>query len=535
MTNTTKSDKYIQRILLFTIVILINIVSIYVYQKYDLTKNKSYTLSKETIDLIRQPTEQVHIKLFFSSNLPAELLTIKNYTKDLLNEYQSYSKGKISFEFVNTNNEKNFKQQASDSQIPSVTIQVMEKDKTEYREIFTGMFLTYKGGYDRVPIITSTNGLEYLISTAIKNLVIPEEKKIAYFSPIEEKIENNVLDEENGRLPIDPKLEVMVKMLSKNYLVDRTDLHFPLPDETDLLIISGITDSLNIVQLYLLDQFIMRGKPILWFQDRYIADSNAEYAEIIDSNAIRYLFEQSLYIKPNLILDAFCDQLSKYRQQGEYLVPVSFDYPFYPVLINFNKTHPITRNLDNMLSLFPSEIFYTNNKELLFTPLIMSSSNSSEKMGKDIEMSYLQFQDISLPAVFNQPPKAIAGLYEGKLQSYFYDKEMRHDKYINNTDHAKILLVASNSLCDNNILANVPGNAEFLLNAVDYLIGNESLIGMRAKTLAYSPFIKTTERMRFWVKILNFVLPVLMILAFFIVHILRRLIQKAKIKRDYNE
>jgi gliding-associated putative ABC transporter substrate-binding component GldG len=523
MKTHQNTDKNIQRMMTILIIILINILSVYLFYRIDLTKNKSYTLSRSTRELIKKPKEEIRIKLFFSSNLPSEILTIKNYVKDLLSEYQNYSRSKIYFEFVNANDDKKFKKEAADSGIPSITIQVMEKDKMEYRDIYIGMVMTYKGRYEKLAIISSTDGLEYQISSAIKRLVFPEEKKIAYFTPISFEESKSFED-----LPDDPNFQAIGQLISNNYTIDRTDLYYPLPDETDLLIVSGIRDSLDQVQLYLLDQFIMRGKPVLWFQDRYISDINNDQAVLINSNVIKYLFDQSLYIKPNLVLDAYCYQISKYRQQGQYTVPVSFDYPFFPVLQNHNKNHFITRHIGMVQSLFASELYYKQNKNIRFTPLLMSSMSSYELMGKEINTGYQQFQDKSIAAAFTMESKVIAGLYEGKLNSYFQNKSMRHDKYLDQTENAKILLVASNSLADNNILSNVKGNAEFVLNTVDYLCGNAAMIEMRSRTVNYSPLKKTSEKQRFWIKI-----PVLIIILIAILFYIRKIRQIKRIKKHF--
>ncbi|MDD3502332.1 MAG: GldG family protein, partial [Candidatus Cloacimonetes bacterium] len=461
MANIKKSEKSIQRLLTIIIIILINIISIYVFKKYDLTKNKSYTLSKETIELVRSLTEPIRIKLFFSPDLPAELLNIKNYTKDLLSEYQSNSKGKISFEFVSTSNVEKFKQDALNSKIPSITVQVMEKDKMEYRDVFLGMALSYRGYLETVPVITSNDGLEYILSTTLSRLLRPEKKKIAYFTPIQENIRG-----EDGRVPLDQDFQAAISLLSYNYLVDRTDLFFPLPQETDMLIISGIRDSLHEAQLYLLDQFIMTGKPVLWFQDRYNADNNEEYAEIIQSNVISYLFDQYVYIKPNLILDAFCYQLTAARNQGGHLVPVSFDYPFIPILKNHNKNHIITQNLGLVQSMYVSELFFNEKSTLSFTPLLMSSIESDERMGKEIETDYTQFKEINIASSYNKGPFVISAIYKGPMRSFYQNKGLRHDDYKESTENACILMESSSSFVRNDVLSGVQGNREFLLNSV---------------------------------------------------------------------
>lgn len=520
-----QTDKNLQRILIIILIIVVNLLSIYVFFKIDLTKNKSYTLSNSSKKGLKYIKEPIHIKLFFSKNLPSEVNTIKTYVKDLLTEYQSYSNGKIDFEFINPNSDK-LKRDAQISGIPAMTIQVMQNDKMEYQDIYIGMTLSYKGRLEKLPVITSTEGLEYQISTAIKRLVNPRLKNVAYFTPISFE-ESKKYDD----LPDDPNLQFFKGLLSANYVVDRTDLYYPLPKETDLLVVSGIQDSLNEVQLYLLDQYLMSGKPLMIFQDRYQADLNQDVAPIINSNIIPFLFFNSIYIKPNLVLDAYCYQITKNRKQGEYVVPVTFEYPFFPVLQNTNKNHPITKRINYLQSLYCSELFYKKYPGLDFTPLLSSSPNSGERMGKEIETDYRPFQNIVLASIFNDSSKVIAGLYQGSFKSFFKNRTMRADNYIERGKPTNVIVVASNSFVQNDMLSNIKGNAEFLLNSVDYLTNNTGLIEMRSRDLLNSPIGKTRESHRQIAKICNFALPVVLLLSIGLIMFLKNLKYKSKIDK----
>ena len=504
--NNNKTDRNIQRILIVVLIIIVNLLSIYLFFKIDLTKNKSYTLSDSTRKGLKFIKEPVHIKLFFSKNLPPQLMVIKTYVKDLLTEYQSYSKGKIIFEFVTGDDEK-FKKLAKVSEIPSMTIQVMENDKMEYRDIYIGMSLSYDKRIETLPFVTSTVGLEYQISTAIKRLVNPGLKNVAYFTPISFE-ESKKYDD----LPDDPNVGFMKGLLSANYNVDRTDLFFPLPENTDLLIVSGIQDSLHEVQLYLLDQYMMTGKPLLIFQDRYSASLNIDNAALLNTNIIQLLFHNSIYIKPNLLLDSFCYQITKNRKQGEYTVPVSFNYPFFPIYQNLNKEHPITNKIDFLQSAYVSELFYKQMPGLSFVPLVSTSYNSGDKMGKEIETSYLPFQNQDLTNTLSSEPKVVAGLYKGAFTSFFKNRTMRAKNYKEKGKPCEVIVAASNSFVNNDFLSNIKGNSEFLLNSVDYLCKNPGLIDMRSRELLFSPIRDSRESERLNAKILNFVLPVLLLL-----------------------
>ncbi len=530
MKNNTKTDLFIQKILVFAIIIVINLLSVYLFVRIDLTKGKAYSISKATKETLKSLKDEVDIKLFFSKNLPAQLNGTKTYVKDILSEYQTYSGGKLRFEFQNPNDTEKFASEAKSNKIPSLPIQVLEKDKMELRDVYMGMLLSYKENLLNIPAIQSTEGLEYRITTTIQKLINPERKKVAFFTPITME-ESKALEE----LPVPDQLQSFYKILSSNYITDRTDLFYPLPIETDLLIVSSVSDSLHPVQLYNLDQYLMRGKPVIFLQNRYKADINEQEAVLIKSNIIDFLFYNSMIIKPNLVMDAFCYQISTYKQQGESVVPMAFDYPFFPMLHSFNKQHVISKRLDIVQMLFPSEIIPKVPANIKFTPLMMSSDNSYEVMGKSVNTYYNQFLNKDFSSQFNLPAKIIAALYEGSFTSYFKDKPIRSERYLENTDHAQVVVVACDKITDNELIKNIRGNAEFMLNTVDFLTGQSNMIEMRSRNIQYSGFKKTNPSMRQSIKILNFVLPPFFILISALIIWLRNREKQRLIKKKYGQ
>lgn len=508
MKKIKESDALLQKILIFSIIIVINLLSVYMFFRIDLTKGKAYSISKETKSTLKSLKDDVDIKLFFSKDLPAQLNAPKTYIRDILSEYQTYSHGKLHFEFISTSDRDKFVKDAKNNKIPALPVQVMEKDKMELREVYMGLVINYQDREEVIPVIQTTEGLEYRLTTTIQKLINPVRKKIAYFTPI--SFEESQKQGEN--LPGSPELVSLNKVLYSNYLTDRTDLFFPLPPETDLLIVSSVRDSLHPVQLYNLDQFLMTGKPVIIMQDRYWADINEPEAIYVKSNIFDFLMHNGMILKPNLILDEVCYQISTYKQQGENMVPMSFDYPFFPMIQNFNKDLIITKNLDVVQTLFPSEIVKKTKSNVKMTPLLMTSESSSEIAGKTINIYYTQFLGKNGTMGYSMPSKIVAALYEGPFTSFYQNKSMRSENYLDSTPVGKVLLVGTNSVAENELIKNVRGNAEFMINAIDYLTGQSNMIEMRSRNIHLSGFKKTSDEVRQVIKVANFVLPVLAIL-----------------------
>jgi len=73
----------------------INLLASVFHSRVDLTKEKRYTLSEATKDLLGNLDEQVRIDVFFKGNYPAGFKKIVNSVQEFLQETREYSHGNI--------------------------------------------------------------------------------------------------------------------------------------------------------------------------------------------------------------------------------------------------------------------------------------------------------------------------------------------------------------------------------------------------------------------------------------------------------
>ena len=85
-------------ILLICLIVLNLIFSQITSLRWDLTNDHQFTLSPATVRLIDKLDSPVKLKVFLSKDLPAPDNTIEQRAKDLLDEFEASSHGKISFD-----------------------------------------------------------------------------------------------------------------------------------------------------------------------------------------------------------------------------------------------------------------------------------------------------------------------------------------------------------------------------------------------------------------------------------------------------
>jgi gliding-associated putative ABC transporter substrate-binding component GldG len=512
-----KTDSIINRLIIFTIIICINIVSLYVFQRWDMTRSKAYSLSTATKNVISNIDDQVKIRLFFSKNLPAPIQAIRNYTSDLLTEYQTHSRGRVVYEFVNPDSEDRFILEATRAKIASVAVKVFEKNREELRDVYMGASISYRNQTILIPFLNESEGLEFRFTNVIKKLTEPRERHIAYFQPLNDFERSLPLE---YQIPMPPNIRELETILRDVAVLDRTNLLFPLPATTDLLIVNAVVDSLHLVQLYNIDQFIMRGRPVIILADRYIADLNRSPATLFDNNLLDLLRHHGIYVNSSLVLDAYCEQVTRHRMQGDTLVPENFNYPFFPIYWTFSDDIPIHKNLSWVQSFYASPILHMGGP-LTEQRLLITSNNTSNIAGFTINTTFQQYHNVNLFERFTQSHQSVVSQFTGPVTSFFSDKHIRAEGYIDTNPQATIVVAGASSLLNNELLANIAGNRAFVHNLIDYLTGETEFIAMRNRNVTFSPLIDLPSDDKNAIKYLNMILPFALIVCFAIVFRMR--------------
>ena len=159
------------------ILIIVNIVSRNMFFRWDLTENKMYSLSDSSKSVVGKIDDRLTMKVYFSDNLPGEYGNNRRYLQDILEEYVAYSNGNIHFELIP--DDEKMQENAQKSGIQPVQLQVIENDNLEVKRVYMGMVFLYEDAQETIPVIQTTTGLEYDITTKIKKLVDTNKETLA--------------------------------------------------------------------------------------------------------------------------------------------------------------------------------------------------------------------------------------------------------------------------------------------------------------------------------------------------------------------
>jgi len=225
--------KYIKLVIYLIVILLINIAGMTLFFRIDLTRNGIYSISDISQRVGSTLSEPLTIKVFFTKNLPAPYNNIERYLHDLLEEYSIDANQNFNYQFYDVSPEddglysetQGNRGMALNYGITPVQIQIVEKDELKFKKAYMGLVIIHGDLIEKIQTITSTDGLEYKLTTTIQKLnnkisalsLLPEKIKIKLFlsSSLYEVAPHMGLSDLPG---FNAQVESMVKKLNKkNY------------------------------------------------------------------------------------------------------------------------------------------------------------------------------------------------------------------------------------------------------------------------------------------------------------------------------
>ena len=157
-------------VLFVLILVLANIAGRKAFLRFDLTSQGSYSISPASRNTVKTLTEPLSVKVFFSDNLNAPYSSVYQYIKDILVEYKSAANDNFSYEFVDMKKPDNEKL-ARTYGLNQIQIQELKNNEVGMKRVWMGIVLLYADRIEILDALTSTDGLEYRVTTTISNMV----------------------------------------------------------------------------------------------------------------------------------------------------------------------------------------------------------------------------------------------------------------------------------------------------------------------------------------------------------------------------
>lgn len=137
-------------------IVLVNITGNYFFHRFDLTADKRYTLSKTSLDIIKEAKEPLYVDVFLEGNFPPEFKRLQTETKQILEEFKAYNPN-IIYQFVNPLENPEEAKTIMDSFIQRgltpVKVTVDDKGKQSQEVVFPWAVATYKNKSTKIQLL----------------------------------------------------------------------------------------------------------------------------------------------------------------------------------------------------------------------------------------------------------------------------------------------------------------------------------------------------------------------------------------------
>lgn len=504
--------------LLFVIALLVvvNAIGNFFFHRFDLTKDKRYTLSQTSLTIIKQVKNPLSIKIYMQGDLPSDFKRLQQETQQLLEEFQAYNSN-IFFEFVNPlENEDqsmdNIKQLYSKGLTP-VNITVEDKGKQSQAMVFPWAIAVYDNKEVNIPLLKNIMGatttekvigsvqhLEYSIADAINKITIPKQKTIAVL-----KGNGELQDIFMAKFLLQMRESYHIGPFTLDSVATNPTRSLEALEKYDLAIIAKPTIAFSDAEKQVLDQYIMRGGKTLWLIDEVAVEmdslyntSGATLAFPRDLNLNDMFFKYGFRINPDIVKD---EQGSPIKlatgEQGSATQFQDFNWKFAPLVYPQSK-HPIVKNLGGIKFDFANPIDTLKNG--IKKTILLQSSQYSKKVGTPAEISLdIVAEETSPNHYINTGYIPLSVLLEGSFKSMYQNRVLPFDQsnYKSNGVKNKMIVVSDGDLVKNQLDKNFEpvelgfdqrsgklyDNKDFMLNCVNYLLDDTGLINIRSKDL----------------------------------------------------
>jgi ABC-2 type transport system permease protein len=522
--------------------------------RWDLTGDRRYSFSEPVASLIEGYGETVLIESLFEGNFPSNYTRLKDGIEDQLRRMRRLNP-RINYRMIDPlegTEEEVSKTMQQFSEMGLAPFPIRYESDREFKAVQAFPYVVFTVGQKNVVVnILEANSvgenaeeginraiaqLEYKFANALEKLTQDNRKNIGILTG------HNELDR-NATLFLERELR-------RYYTTGRIHLDSTrfIPEEIDLLMVLAPERVFNERHLFAIDEYVARGGAIIWMIEKFkIADDSlnnpAGFTPVINNTGLEsLLFKYGVRINGDLVVDLECTDtpIVTATPSGQ---PQIERFPwFYHILAQPSQGHVITRNMDRVNMYYPSSVEILPVDGLQQQVLLSSSPRSRLQPYPFV----LTFEILKYPVVeeeFDAGPQPVAVIAEGPFPSYFQNRmpsQYRQELiaagkpsqlesrdaiqvFISDADFLKTRYTPQNgeplpvgyNIGERRLY---PGNETFLLNTVEYAMGDGDILAAKSKIrkLYLLDDTRANDEKGYW-RFINILFPLIILLIFGVV------------------
>jgi gliding-associated putative ABC transporter substrate-binding component GldG len=494
-------------------ILILNVLGNYFFHRFDLTKDRRYTLSETSLTILKNIKEPFYITIYLTGEFPSEFKKLQSETRQITEEFQAYNSNII------VNFENPIEDDANMTKVRGlfkkgltpINITVDLKGKQSQSMVFPWAIASYQGKEVNIPLLKNLMGasteqkvigsvqhLEYSFADAFNKITVKKQRKIAIIKG-------------NGELR-DIFLAKFLMQVRESYHIGPFTLDSvasnPMASlqalkKYDLAIIAKPTEKFSDEEKQVLDQYIVNGGKTLWLIDQVNIEMDSLYNENgtalafpNDLNLNDMFFKYGFRISPDLIKDELGTPIKLATgEPGSATQFQDFNWKFSPNIFP-ESNHPIVKSMGGLKFEFASPIDTLKNS--IRKTILLKSSKNSKKIGAPYEVNLNIVAEQTSPNEYlNKGSIPVSILLEGQFHSVFENRVLsfQDSSFESKGKKSSMIVVSDGDLIRNKLdkdyipvelgydskSGNLYDNKEFLMNCVNYLLDDIGLINIRGK------------------------------------------------------
>lgn len=551
--NTFRLTFAIASILLTAIVFLIiSVLGNLRGARVDMTSDRLFTMSPAAVTILEQLQVPVQVKLYITpgDKMPNQFKNLERDITEQMRNFEQVSEGMLQFSVHNPQDDEEMQKNLGAKGVQPFQVRSMEKDQIDLKRIWSAITIAYMDKPEEVlpqVLPQSLPALEQEVIGPVYRLTQEGKPKVAVFAPkkeIDQQLAMAYLQQ--GMQPPEPQFVYgrISDLLSQGHYeavpVDLTARSL-VPEDAAALIVMATT-GLNQRQVFEINRTIRRGVPVIMgvqaHEYGYSPSQGGRGWEItaqpVETGLEAMLASMGITVTEDHFMDMNMEVIELPREVNlggmrmQTSEPVKLPMQIKVPESQMSQKSGLTNRIAQVFFLWGTPVLTEaatlQKYNLQATNLIHSSGNVWQEA----------FSEGRLPGSLFSPqdktmlgPQPLAVLVEGQFPNTFGGAETPQWPVVPNEDGTmpqpvndtpepvspapgKLLVLGSAKMFDDGVIA-APQNALLLLNAVDYMAGNQDLLSIRSKILT-SRVLKpvSTSSKLFWRFVSVLLVPLLL-------------------------
>jgi ABC-2 type transport system permease protein len=431
---------------LICIIALLNVAAMKMPLRLDLTKDKTYTMSKATVDIINGAKGPIDITVYASAQLPPQMQLISRDIWDMLNDYKRIAGNKITINRYDPSSDQKAAEEATSKGVHPVQFNVYSNSEIKVNKGYFGLVISKGVESESIPFIQAIDDFEFQVSSGIAKVTRTKMPTIAVVTGHGEGTPSNgygLFGQELRKIVGVDELEINDDMKE-------------IPANYDLLMFLGPkTRDISKHEAKIIDEFVRSGHAAIFAHDGVNINTQSMTAKKNEALFSELYKKWGVELLPELAYDLESNvPVTASNSISQVLVP----YPYF-IEASVDQSKPVAKKVESILTQWasPIDILERDNKGI--SALVTTSSNAGLTSDNfELNPMNAQFSSKALG-------KEVLGVQLKISKGY-------------------ALIIGDSDFLSDGALGQLPQNSSLVLNALDYYTGGKGLSEIKSKQAA---------------------------------------------------